>query len=219
VLAYHPLACNSQICVDISGCLSQMNGRLNNGSCLRLHSFSQSLLNLGGCSILYPLIELFEENVNEDSTNISSLNEHKNSEKASSEMDNSNPIASIIHLISSILSSTPTIMLTEQITKYSNIEILGEYLNHIPSSFIDQQLLISIEQFIESSRLIDSSRSLTNQLIEHILLDFNLWNKAKFHVRLSHLQHILELIKNEKKYDREKFGIQYFLDIIKQHFK
>ena len=109
--------------------------------------------------------------------------------------------------------------LTEQITKHYNIEILGEYLNHISSSFIDQQFLMSIEELIESSRFMNSSSLLTTQLIQHILFDFNIWNKSNFHVRLLHLQYILKIIREDKKFDREKFGSQFFLDILKQHFK
>ncbi|CAF0892895.1 unnamed protein product [Rotaria sordida] len=223
LLAYHPLACNGHICIDISGSSSQINnGRLINGLCLRLHPFSQSLLNLGGCAILYPLIELFQENDYDDFDNIFVSNENKDSQEHSSDTNKelySNPIASIIYLIRSILSSTSTNILIEQITTHHNIEILGEYLNHLSSYFIDKQLLISIEQLIESSYLIDSSYLLTSQLIQYILFNFNLWNKSKYNVRILHLQYISIIIQYDKKFDQEKFCVQFFLDIIKQHFK
>jgi hypothetical protein len=177
-----------------------------NSSYLRLHSFSQSLFKLGGCPILYPLVEFFEENDYDHSDQLFSSNENQYS----------NPIASIISLIRDILSSPSMIILTDEMTKHSNIEILVEYLNDIPSSFIDEQFLFSIEQLIESSR---SSYLLTTQLIQNILLDFSLWNKSTYHVRIIHLQYLFKIIKEDKKYDREKFGIQFFLDILKQYFK
>jgi hypothetical protein len=235
LLVYHPLACNGQICVDISTCTSQMNGRLNNGSCLRLRSFSQSILNLGGCPILYPLIELFKENDYLDSllsdglsspTNCESPTDwiivRKQSQKHLSDIDNrliSNPIASVLNLLRCILSSSSTIILSEQMTKHYNVELLGQYLNRISPFFVDQQLLIAIQQLIECSRFVESSNLLTNQLIQHILLDFGLWNKAKFHVRIAHLQYVAAVIKDERKYYRTKFGVQFFLDVIRQHFK
>ncbi|CAF4138084.1 unnamed protein product, partial [Rotaria sp. Silwood2] len=239
LLVYHPLACNGQICVDISACTSQMNGRLNNGSCLRLRSFSESLLNLGGCPILYPLFEKFQETdcfegiPSDNISTPSSLTPNngqsstdwiivrKQSQKNLSDIDNrliSNPMASIINLLRCVLSSTSTIILTEQITKHYNVELLGQHLNRISSFFIDQQLLIAIQQLIDCSRLNESSNLLTNQLIQYILLDFGLWNKAKYDVRTAHLQYIAAIIKDEKKYYRSKFGVQYFLDIIRQHF-
>lgn len=235
LLVYHPLACNGQICVDVSVCISQMNGRLNNGSCQRLRSFSESLLNLGGCPVIYPLFEKFQESDYHESvqtenqpllTNCESSTDwiivRNQSQKNLSEIDNrlmSNPIASIINLLRCVLSSTSMLILTDQMTKRYNVELLGQHLNHVPSFFIDQHLLISIQQLIECSRLNESSRLLTNQLIHHILLDFGLWNKAKYDVRISHLQYISAIIKDEKKFYRSKFGVQYFLDIIRQHFK
>ncbi|CAF4116210.1 unnamed protein product [Rotaria sp. Silwood2] len=221
--AYHPLACNGHICTDVSGSSSRINnGRLINGLCLRLHLFSQSIFNLGGCAILYPLIELFQENDYDESDNLLSSNENRDSKESSSDTNKqlySNPIASIIYLIRCILSSSSTNLLIEQMTKHHNIEILGKYLNNIPSFFIDKQLLISIEQLIESSQLIDPSHLLTTQLIQYILFDFNLWNKSKFHIRILHLQYISIVIQYDKKFDREKFRVQFFLDILKQHFK
>jgi hypothetical protein len=174
-----------------------MNGRLNNGSCIRLHSFSESLLNLGGCPVLYPLIEKFQEN---DYCFIS------------------NPIGSIIHLIRCVLSSTFRRILTEQTTKHYNVELLGQYLNRQPSVFVDEQLLIAIRQLIECLKLNSSSILLINQFIQYILFDFHLWNRAKFSVRISHLQYVATVIKDEKKYYRTKFGVQFFLDILKEYF-
>jgi hypothetical protein len=211
-----------------------MNGRLNNGSCLRLRPFSQSLLNLGGCPVLYPLIEKFQEhdyydNSHSDhlssSTNFDSPTDwiivRKQSQKHLSDIDNrliSNPIASILNLLRCILSSISMKILTEQMTKHYNVELLGQYLNRLPTFFVDQQLLIAIQQLIEGCRLNESPYLLTNQFIQYILLDFGLWNKAKFPVRISHLQYVAAVIKDERKYYRTKFGVQFFLDILKQHF-
>jgi hypothetical protein len=138
-----------------------------------------------------------------------------------SDIDNrliSNPIASIVNLLRCVLSSTSMKILIEQMTKHYNIELLGQYLNHISSFFVDQQLLIAIQQLIECSRLNESPDLLTKQLIQYILLDFGLWNKAKFSVRISHLQYVAAVIKDERKYYRTKFGVQFFLDILKQYF-
>ncbi|UJR35189.1 hypothetical protein I4U23_027956, partial [Adineta vaga] len=215
LLFYHPLACNNQICLDISGCSSPINSRLINGSCFRLSSFSQSLSTLGGCSILYPLIEFFQETDYNNSDIHLSSDEHQLSDH---HHFYSNPIASIIYLIRCILSSKSGINFTEQITKHYDIEILANYLNKLSSVFLDQQFLISIEEFIEATRLINPSRLLINQFIEYILFDFKLWKKANFHVRLLHLQYIFKILREDNKFDREKFDVQFFLDVLKRHF-
>ncbi|CAF4602800.1 unnamed protein product, partial [Rotaria magnacalcarata] len=36
-------------------------------------------------------------------------------------------------------------------TKHYNVELLGQHLNRVSSCFIDQQLLIAIQQLIECS--------------------------------------------------------------------
>ena len=194
VALYHPLACNGEICVDISVCTSQMNGRLNNGRCYRLQSFAQSLSTLGGCPILYPLMDKFDL----------------------SDIDNrSNPIASIVNLIHCILSTTSV---AEQMVKHYNVELFFQHLIRLSGSFLDQRFLVSIQQLIETCRLNPSLNLLANQFIQHILFEFQLWNRAKFSVRMSHLQYIITVIKDERKFYRTKFGVQYFLDILKQYF-
>ena len=203
LLIYHPLASNGQICLDISNCFSQINGRLINASCYRLSSFSQSLLNLGGCSILYPIIGFFKENDYDHSD----------------ENKYSNPIASIISLFESLLFSSANILFNEQLTKHFNIEILAEYFHQLSSNFLDEQFIISLEQLVDTIRSIHFFNTLTTQFIEHILLDFNLWNKSIYPVRVLHLQYVFKILKEERRAIREKFGVQFFLDILKQYFK
>lgn len=221
LLIYHPLASGDHICLDISGG-SPNNGRLVNVLCLRAHSFSESVASLGGCPIFYPLIELLRDDDSEKLDDILCLDDNKVSSDSLSNIDDqiySNPIASIIYLIRSILITTSTNILIEQMTKQHNIEILGKYLNLISPSFVDQQLLVSIQQLMESSQHIDPSHRLTIQLIRYILFDFNLWNKAIVHVRMLHLQYIAMIIQYDKSFNREIFDVQCFLDIVKQHFQ
>ena len=219
---YHPLACNDQICVDISTCTSQMNARLNHSRCYRRQSFSQSLLTLGGCPVLYSLLEKFDENDFQVDLSTDWTILRKSSQKHLSDIDNhliTNPIASIVNLLRCILSSSSSIkLLTEQMIKHYNVELFGQHLTRLAASFIDQQLLFAIQQFIESCRLDSSTHLLVNQFIQYILLEFPIWNRATFPVRMSHLQYVTAVIKDERKYYRTKFGVQYFLDILKQHF-
>ena len=236
LLAYHPFACNGQICVDLATCSSSINGRLNNGSCFRLRSFSQSLLNLGGCPVLYPLLSLFKDQDYIDCTsvenppNLNSIDApstdwiivRNQSQRNLSDIDNrliSNPIASVLNLLRCVLSSKSMNILSEQMTKHYNVELLAFHLNHVSAFFIDQHLLIAIQQLIECSRLIEISNLLTNQLIQFILLDFGLWVKAKYQVRIAHLQYVAAVIKDDKNYYRTKFGVQFFLDTLREHFR
>ncbi len=71
----------------------------------------------------------------------------------------SNPIASILNLLRCFFIFCRSMkILSEQITKHYNVELLGQHLNRLSTCFIDQQL-------IECCRLNESPHLLTNQLI------------------------------------------------------
>lgn len=232
VALYHPLASNGLVSLDISTVHSQMNARLNNVSSFRVHSFVESLLNLGDCSLIYRLFGHFNEQDYSQLPNIeNSLSFDMNSNdwilvRSQSQINNSdidqkflnNPIASILTLVRSILTSKPIKRLSEQNTHYFHTELLGYHLNQLASVFVDQQLLIAIQQLIESTRLSPSFQIIHNQLIQHVLLEFSFWSKAKYSVRIAHLQYVSALIKDEKKFYRNKFGVQFFLDTLRQYF-
>jgi len=209
LLAYHPLACNGHLCADISNCFPLINGRLINVSYYRIHSFYESLLQLGISSILYPIIDQFQSNDYNHSENVFLTRTTKYS----------NPIAILIFLFDLLINSPLKSLFIEQLSKHFHVEILGEYFHRLPTNFLDEQFLMSLEQFIDTSRSINSSSNFTQQLIEYLLLDFSLWIKSIYRVRIIHLQYIFKLIKDEKKYDRDQFGVQFFLDILRQYFK
>ena len=206
LLVYHPLACNGQICLDISGVSFARHGRLLNSSCFRLYSFAESLLSLGGCPVLYPLLEIFED------CDSSITNEND-------EQIDSNPIVSIIHLIHHVLSLTSMTCLNSEMIKTIELEILAESFNRLSSSWIDKQFFEAIKQLIEDSQLLDTSNRLSTELIRYILLNFPLWNKADVQIRSSHLQYIDKYLKTDQKFNREIFSVQFFLDTLKEYFK
>lgn len=213
--------------MDISGGSATRNGRLVNCSSSRLYSFSQALLRLGGCTVLYPLFDLFhsdhQQNIVEPSLfpmHCPQINEKETKSLMKlNEQLNSNPIVSILHLIHDILSSSSIHCLRKEMIKSVDVELLAEYLNRLSSSFIDVEFLKAIEQLIDVSREFDPSNHLTNELLKHILLNFSLWNKAQFQIRSAHLQYINKYVKNEKHFNRDMFGVEFFLDVLKEYFK
>ncbi|CAF4427909.1 unnamed protein product, partial [Didymodactylos carnosus] len=160
-----------------------------------------------------------------DSQNCDWIIVRRRSQRNNSYIDNrlqSNPCATILNLIRCIFSSSKYNSLhIEQMCRDYNVEILQKYLSSIPQCFIDQELLIAIQQIIECLKLCESIsivRTLINSLVQYLLLDFNLWNKAKINVRIMHIQYLTTIIKDDRKFFRHKFGVQYLLDCIKQHF-
>ncbi|CAF1301146.1 unnamed protein product [Didymodactylos carnosus] len=239
IFAYHPLACKDASCVNISG-KTQMNGWLNYGTCSHLHSYSKSLLSIGSIPALYLLFECFNEQ--EYQMNQTSLTVLSDVDSSPSETlldsqcsdwtitnnlttDNYlqlNPCATILNLIHCIFSSSKYNSLhIEQMCRDYNVQILQKYLNNIPFYFIDQEFLIAIQQIIDCLKLyksISMVQTLINSFVQYLLLDFNLWKKAKLNVQLMHIEYLTKIIKDDRIYFRNKFGIQYFLDSIKQHF-
>lgn len=56
-------------------------------------------------------------------------------------------------------------------------------------------------------------------LYQHILFDMRIWGRSQFHVRIGHVQYLSNLIHEDRLSFRKKFGPQYLLDVIKQHYQ
>lgn len=63
-----------------------------------------------------------------------------------------------------------------------------------------------------------ADKTLLNLIYENLIFDFRIWNKAEYEIRIGHIQYISTIIKDDKKYFRKKYGIQFFLDVIKTYF-
>ena len=57
-----------------------------------------------------------------------------------------------------------------------------------------------------------------SQIHQSILFDFRIWSRSQFTVQIGHIQYLSTLIKSDRKYFRKKFGVQYFLDVIRAHY-
>ena len=56
-------------------------------------------------------------------------------------------------------------------------------------------------------------------LYQHILFDMRIWGRSQFHVRIGHVQYLSNLIHEDRLSFRKKYGPQYLLDVIKQHYQ
>ncbi|CAL1547602.1 unnamed protein product [Lymnaea stagnalis] len=81
---------------------------------------------------------------------------------------------------------------------------------------MDVTVLMSIQYLIEDCHDTPSVKSTLLQHIYHyILFDFSLWSKTHFAVRIGHIQYLSTIIKEDRKYFRKMYGVQFFLDIIR----
>ncbi|KAL9909105.1 neurobeachin-like protein 1 isoform 2-T2 [Glossina fuscipes fuscipes] len=63
-----------------------------------------------------------------------------------------------------------------------------------------------------------SNLALLEDLYTSIAFNFDIWVHMNFQITLGHVQYLSAMIKNDRKYFRKKFGIQYFLDVIRQYY-
>lgn len=61
--------------------------------------------------------------------------------------------------------------------------------------------------------------SFLQSLYQHILFDMRIWGRSQFHVRIGHVQYLSNLIHEDRHSFRKKYGPQYLLDVIKQHYQ
>ncbi len=44
-----------------------------------------------------------------------------------------------------------------------------------------------------------------------------IWTRSEFHLQIGHIQYVSTLLVADRKYFRKKYGVQFLLDIIRQH--
>ena len=94
---------------------------------------------------------------------------------------------------------------------------MGSLLQKVDIHLIDVNVLMAAQLFTEILTVTKQGK-LLYQFYHSILLDFRIWSRSEFHMQIGHIQYISTLIMSDRKYFRKKFGIQYFLDVIRQHY-
>jgi hypothetical protein len=108
-------------------------------------------------------------------------------------------------------------ILQDRFERNNGIALLSFLIQRLPKRFIDINLLRICQEFVSEANQIND-KSLLNAIYEHLIFDFRIWNKAEYEIRIGHIQYISTIIKDDKKYFRKKYGIQFFLDTIKTYF-
>lgn len=108
-------------------------------------------------------------------------------------------------------------ILQDRIQRDNGVCLLSFLLQRLSKRFIDINLLRICQEFVAEASL-TSDKHLVNLIYEHLIFDFRIWNKAEYEIRIGHVQYISTIIKDDKKYFRKKYGIQFFLDVIKTYF-
>lgn len=225
LLIFHPAGSNGKICSELSSCSTKLDARLFHCSPIVLNSFSRSVSQLAGCSSFLTLFELWKMKIDENLP-IDFCSNLKNDEnifqKTSRDLNgkiNENPVVAIFNLLRFYVSAVSPSVLFVELTKNSFLQNLSKILSEIPTNFLDRSFLIAFEQFIEQTRFIDDTHLFTDLFVENLLLNFSIWNKLSFDLRLSHLQFVARFVKLDPSFNRQKYDVQFFLDIFQDDFR
>ena len=79
---------------------------------------------------------------------------------------------------------------------------------HFQSSLIDVNVLMAAQLMVEMA-VSSQEQKLIYQIYQSILFDFRIWSKSDFPVQIGHIQYLSTLVKDDRKYFRRKFGVQF----------
>ena len=191
---------------------------------------AKDILNcLGGIQVLFPILETSLYNAVLDSSYISISRENSKSGSVESDQDwellpsssfsdwnlERNPVSGFITLVKNM--TTGHQVNQEQLMRGGGVAIMGTLLQKVETSLIDVNVLMASQLFVEILSVSRQSK-LLYQFYHSILMDFRIWARSEFHMQIGHIQYISTLIMADRKYFRKKFGVQFFLDVVRQHY-
>lgn len=95
--------------------------------------------------------------------------------------------------------------------------IIGALLLQARPKLIDVNVLMATQLLVELAH-VSKDQKLLLKIYLHLLFDFRIWSKAEFHVQIGHIQYLSTIIKDDRKFFRKKFGVQFLLDVIRKHY-
>ncbi|XP_026479667.1 neurobeachin-like protein 1 [Ctenocephalides felis] len=225
IFCFSPTACWDNLCIDLAPA-HKYNGHVVAKICHTQHI--QDVLNgIGGIHSLLPFLE-FAGHVKDQDRNIMHLISHMSSSTlkqspnspddmveweilpSSASMDHKldqTPIAMFLGFFRNVLASHT--LNQEQLLQNEGIPIIGALLLQCDSSLIDVNVLMAVQLLIESCKANENS-VLLKTFYQMVVFNFKIWSRSAFHIRIGHIQYISTIIKEDRKYFRKKFGIQFF---------
>ncbi len=105
----------------------------------------------------------------------------------------------------------------EQLMRGGGVAIIGSLLQEARSALVDVNVLMACQLLVELAQSTGDQR-LLYQIYHSVLFDFRIWSRSEFHVQIGHIQYLSTIIKDDRKFFRRKFGVQFFLDIIRRYY-
>ncbi|MFT7805427.1 neurobeachin-like protein 2 isoform X1 [Arapaima gigas] len=227
LLYYTPQAFKNQICLDL-GPNHQYDGRLT-GHRVVNWDVKDVLSSVGGMGALLPLLEqvsMMEPSEEENQETSDLVGPELTSSRGPAGMRlplgkssegrlERNGVAAFLLMVKNLLKQHPVNQ--ESLLQCHGPAIIGTMLQKVPSSMMDMSVLMACQLLLEQVSS-EGNGALLSQLYQHLLFDFRVWSNSHFAVRLSHVQQLSTVIAEGKQRTRRKYGVQYLLDSIRNHY-
>lgn len=234
VFCFSPSGCYDGYCIDLAPS-NKYNGHVV-AKYIKAITIQESINSVGGTFSLLPLLEYIVHHESKNVTIIADQRELLRRESLSPIADdfvdwevlpstaftewklNQNPVSCFICLIRNFINNHE--LNQENLLKYDAVSIIGSLLTQCSSSLIDVHVLMSVQLLIESiqNQMPTPNIELLQSFYTNIVFNFKIWSKTQFQITIGHIQYICTIIKDDRKYFRKKYGIQFFLDIIRQYY-
>ncbi|XP_059473157.1 neurobeachin-like protein 1 isoform X2 [Neocloeon triangulifer] len=244
VLCYSASAFHQGRCLDLSP--SGKYEARTNASLRKTESIKSAINGIGGTHVLLPILEMatasagFESSSGHPGELAAPLMQRRPSTPAAArkaadscntpeELDDwevlpsssysdwkleQNPVSGFLSLLKNILTRSPSNQ--ENFMKNNGIGIIGDMLTKVRPKLLDVNVLMAVQLMIEMAR--DTpNQQLLKALHHHILFNFNIWARSQFHIRIGHIQYICTVVKEDRRFYRRRYGVQFVLDTINQY--
>uniref|UniRef100_A0A663LW83 Neurobeachin like 1 n=1 Tax=Athene cunicularia TaxID=194338 RepID=A0A663LW83_ATHCN len=105
----------------------------------------------------------------------------------------------------------------ENLIHSHGVATLGALLQKVPSNLMDVNVLMAVQLLIEQVS-VEKNVQLLQQMYQHLLFDFSIWNSGDFPFRIGHIQYLSTIIKDSRRLFRKKYGVQFLLDTLRIYY-
>uniref|UniRef100_A0A8C9L807 Neurobeachin like 1 n=1 Tax=Pavo cristatus TaxID=9049 RepID=A0A8C9L807_PAVCR len=105
----------------------------------------------------------------------------------------------------------------ENLIHCHGVATLGTLLQKVPSILMDVNVLMAVQLLIEQVS-VEKNLQLLQQMYQHLLFDFSIWNSGDFPFRIGHIQYLSTIIKDSRRLFRKKYGVQFLLDTLRVYY-
>ncbi|XP_063708929.1 neurobeachin-like protein 1 [Culicoides brevitarsis] len=234
VFCFSPNTCVDGLCLDLTTG-NKFNGHLIENYC-HTSLIQDSLSGIGGVLTLLPILnqivsrpEVFTTSLelisleNEDDTSpikepIETEWELLNNAISPDEKITRNAIACFLCLLRNFVSNHD--LNQECILKEEALGIIGSLLTKCEVDLLDVHVLMAVQLMVETiqNEMPKANVDLLYTFYRDIIFDFRIWARTKFQIIIGHIQYIQAIIKEDRKFFRKHYGIQFMLDVIQEHF-